>query len=510
MPDSQSEVTAFLKSPDAFAGTSPVSLVETHGALVFLSDNEALKIKRAVTYDYMDMSTLALREKMIRRELELNKDVAPTIYRDVVPVTREADGTLALNGRGAPVEWVLRMWRFPTEAELAVIAEKGGFSDALATDLGAAVFEFHARAAERSADGAQLIGDILAELNRVFATMHDALGQARISEFETRSQTLLASLAPMLTGRGIEGHVRRCHGDLHLGNLVLIENRPVPFDALEFDEVLGTCDVLYDLAYLIMDLRHRGLLREAGIVLNTYLLAAVGTQDRGLAAMPLFLAIRAAIRAMVIVQTCRVKSARTDKDAGRYMDEALAALAPPPARMVAVGGLSGTGKTTVSLALAPLIGAAPGAVHLRSDLERKAMQGVTVQTRLPAEEYKASARHAVYDRMLDRAETILGTGHSVLLDATFLEMPSRERVEKLARTLGVPFTGLWLHAPVPDLFKRVTARLGEASDASDADEAVVRGQVLQGPGKLDWRRVDASGALPDTIAIARAALDQRT
>lgn len=506
MQDNQAEVIAFLASPAGHPGKGPVSVVQTHGALVFLAGDTALKIKRAVRYDYMDLSTLPLREKMLRRELDLNQSVAPTIYRDVIPVTRQPDGTLALDGTGDVVEWVLRMWRFPQKDELAVIADAGGLTDRLADRLGQAIYDYHHQTPSMHVGGAKLIADILAELTRVFAGMHDALGADRLHRFLAGARHSLDAQAALLDRRSLDGHVRRCHGDLHLRNLVLIDAVPTPFDALEFDEVLGTCDVLYDLAFLIMDLRHRDLPRAANRVLDTYLLAAGGFEDGGLAAFPLFLAVRAAIRAMVMVQTATATSDQPPAEAGRYLDEALAALSPAPARLVAVGGLSGTGKTTVAHALAPLIGAAPGAVHLRSDLERKAMRGIARQTHLPADSYAQPERERVYDRMFHRAESILKAGHSVLLDATFLDQAIRSRAETLADQVRVPFTGLWLTAPLPVLISRVTARSG---DASDADAGVVRQQVVQDCGTINWTRVNAAQALSDTIQTAAAALDQQ-
>lgn len=261
----QEDVIAFLSSSGAHPGGGPVDVVQTHGALIFLAGDVALKIKRAVRYDYMDLSTLELREAMLHRELELNKPVAPKIYHDVVPVTRAADGSLALKGKGDPVEWVLRMWRFPAKDELSVVADAGGIDDGLANDLGKAVFSYHSQTPQRCRDGAGLIRNILDELDRVFADMKAPLGAELIDQFHRESRAVLARAAPFLQERTNAGHVRRCHGDLHLRNLVLLDGKPVPFDALEFDEELGTCDVLYDLAFLIMDLQHRHLVRRVAI-----------------------------------------------------------------------------------------------------------------------------------------------------------------------------------------------------------------------------------------------------
>ncbi|QCP84855.1 kinase [Cereibacter sphaeroides] len=492
----QTEVVRFLSDPATHGGAS-VELVETHGAFVFLAGPQAFKIKRAVRYDYMDLSTLALRHRMLARELELNRPAAPAIYRDLVAVTREPEG-LALGGPGAPVEWVLRMWRFPAEDELSAVAERGGLDDRLAARLGRSLAAYHRAAPVRAADGAALVAAILDELGRVFAGMEDRLGADRIARFGSQARAGLARMRPLLQARSQAGRVRRGHGDLHLRNLVLIGGEPVPFDALEFDETLGTCDILYDLAFLLMDLDHRGLTRAAGIALAAWLFEMQGDEDGGLAALPLFLAVRAAIRAMVLVQTdaARGTPGHSDAEARGLIDEALRALAPPPPRLLAIGGVSGSGKTVLAAALAPRLGLPPGAIHLRSDLERKSRAGVPADRRLGGAAYGEATRHAVYGQMLARAGAILGAGWPVILDATFLDPADRAAARALAAERGVPLEGLWLEAPPDLLVARVAAR---RSDASDADEAVVRAQLARQPRAEDWRLLDTGGP-PEEVA----------
>ena len=413
------------------------------------------------------------------------------------------DGTLALDGDGEVVEWILRMHRFPAQDELESIAETVGINDALADDLGVAVFAFHSQTPQRDDDGAQLIGDILDELARVFSDMHSDLGSAGIRRFLADSRKTLTQIAPLLRQRAISGHVRRGHGDLHLRNLVLIDGKPVPFDALEFDEVLGTCDVLYDLAFLIMDLHHRGLKRAANMTLNAYLLAAAGQEDAGLSALPLFLSVRAAIRAMVLVQTARATGASVSPEARTYLDEAIAFLDRAPASIVLVGGMSGTGKTAIGHALAPLFGATPGAVHLRTDTERKAMRGAAPEDKLTSAEYTPEARSLVYKQMLHRAEVILAAGHSVLLDATFLDDGARRAAEALSETSNLPLHGIWLEAPLPVLIDRVRKRRG---DASDADETVVRQQAGHATRPAGWTVVSTAGSLEASVVRCASAL----
>ena len=500
----QGEVLEFLGSPAAFGGAAPVERIDTHGACIFLAGDQALKLKRAVRYDYMDLSTPALRHTMLLRELELNAPAAPSIYRDVQPVTRGPAG-LEIGGAGPVVDWVLRMNRFPAEDELLAVADRGALDDRLAEEIGRSLQRYHAEAPLRDADGARLIADILDELGRVFGEFQWVAVTARVAVWNTRVRQMHAARGPLLRERGRTGHIRRGHGDLHLHNMVLIDGHPVPFDALEFDEVLGTCDVLYDLGFLLMDLDHRGLDRAATLVLSAYLLAADGAEDGGLAALPLFLSVRAAIKAMVLLQTdaaCGTPAASM-AEVIAYLDEALLALTPPPPRLVAVGGLSGSGKSVLARGLAPGLGAEPGAVCLSSDATRKAAAGVAPTEHLPHTAYSPEARARIYRRLLDRARSILATGHSVILDATFTEEAWRDAVLALGSDCGVATSALWLEAPADQLARRIAAR---RDDISDADLEVLDHQLASDLGAMRWPSIDGSGSPAAVLAAARAEL----
>ncbi|UWQ39833.1 AAA family ATPase (plasmid) [Leisingera aquaemixtae] len=498
----QAEVVAFLSEPSAHGADAPVEVITTHSAHVFLTGGLAFKIKRAVRYSYLDFSSLAARKAVLERELALNAPAAPEIYDRVIAVRREASGQLALDGAGEPVEYVLRMRRFPREAELSHIADDGGLTVDLAARLGTAVAAYHAEAARRGADGAALIGEIVEELREALGGMEEVLGRGRADAFIAAAGRAFAAAAPLLSQRAAAGLVRRCHGDLHLRNLVLIGGRVVPFDALEFDERLGTCDVFYDFAFLLMDLLHRGAAAQANAALNSYLRAA--GDFGGLAALPLFMSIRAAIRAMVTVQGMAGSgSEAAAAEARSYLELAAECLAAAPPRLVAVGGLSGTGKTTVAARVAPLLRPAPGAVHLRSDVERKALLGAAPLERLPAAGYGPEVTARVYARLLDLAEQALRAGHSVILDATFLEAGVRDRAEALAARLRVPFDGIWLQGDPAVLEQRIAARTG---DASDADAGVLRAQLKRAADPAGWTRIACGGDAGQVAGLVEAAL----
>jgi aminoglycoside phosphotransferase family enzyme/predicted kinase len=491
--DQSNRLVEFLSDPATHGTDEPVLVIQTHAAMLFLAGPTAYKIKQPVRYSYLDFSTLKLRRRVLQRELELNKPSAPQIYRDLIPITRTPKGDLSLGGEGDVIEWALRMNRFAAEAELSQIAASGAFSNDLAVNIGSQIAQYHETSpVNETFDPRNLIGEILEELEIEFRPMTDVLPKKLITSYLSNVKVAFSACSDLLDARGEMGYVRRGHGDLHLRNMVCLDSMPVLFDALEFDEKLGTMDVLYDLAFLIMDMLHADLHGPANIVLNQYLFrTAKDDHLTGLAALPLFLSIRAAIRAMVAVQSCRLSANEAyahKSEAVSYLRDAQAFLTPSAPRLVAVGGLSGTGKTTLAAMLAPSIGAAPGALHLRSDPERKALCGVDEFSHLPASGYNREISRAVYVRLHQKADAALRAGHSVILDAVHMNREQREAARALAGRVDVPFTGLWLEANAETLEARVAQRI---RDASDADVTVVRSQLAADVGVIDWHRLDA-------------------
>lgn len=513
----QAEVIAFLADPATYpARPGSVGRMETHGALVFLAGDEVWKIKRAVSFPYMDFSTLEKRRAVCMREIEVNRLWAPELYLGCVPITRERDGRLALGGSGRPVEWAVRMRRFAQSDLVGNIAAGQGIGSDLARSLADAVLDSHAKA-PRIADprGAARVERLVESVSRNIGDMPALASGGAAASFGARAREQLARAAAVLDRRAVQGFVRRCHGDLHLDNIVLWQGRPLLFDAIEFDEEIATIDTLYDLAFLLMDLGHRRLGAAANIVLNRYLWRSQQDLDLdGLAALPLFLGLRAGVRALVAAERAQQEqavpgdqdaAARRTAAARSYLRDALASLDPPPPELIAVGGLSGTGKSTLAARLAPGIGASPGAVHLRSDLERKSLLGRGETERLGPEGYTEATTTRVYERLIEKAGRALTAGHAVVVDAIFGTPAERELLAALGAKAGVPLRALWLTAPPATMMGRVAERRG---DASDATVDVVRMQLgyETGPLSAAWHIIDAGGPLETTVREARAAL----
>jgi aminoglycoside phosphotransferase family enzyme/predicted kinase len=502
MVSRQAEVISFLSEPENYPGGPPkVDRIDTHGAMVFLAGDEVWKIKRDVDLPYMDFSTLEKRRKLCEREVALNRQTAPQLYLGAVAICRDRSGRLNLEGRGEPVEWAVRMRRFEQEALLEAIASRGRLTDDLVRALAAHIAAYH-----RKLDKAQGV-DFAATMQRIAVELTD--GFARLEQFHANSDrpdfarlihAAVATHTPLLLKRSRDGFVRRCHGDLHLRNIVVLDGAPVLFDALEFDEGFATTDILYDVAFLVMDLWQKELRRQANLLLNRYLIH-IGMEENleGLAAMPLFLAVRAAIKAMVAGERAGLvtagKAAGSIREAKEYFAAALRYLAPEPAQLIAIGGLSGTGKSTLAAAIACRVGAAPGALHLRSDVERKLLHGVVETHRLDEAAYSLPATQRVYEVLMRKTRQALRAGRAVIVDAVFARPEERSAIEHVAREAGWPFHGIWLSAPPDVLLSRVAGRTG---DASDADAAVVARQLLYETGPLNWTVMNA-GAGQDGV-----------
>ena len=501
---SQQAVIDFL-GRRATHGGAPVKRIDTHAASVFLAGPRALKIKRALRFPFLDYSTLAKRKAACAAEIEVNRPYAPSIYRGVVAITREADGALAIGGKGEPVEWAVEMARFDETQTLDHLADAGRIDGALADALGRAVARAHAAApVAMNAGFVEELGEIIDQNDAELGALPELFPPAAVRALSEATRAAFARLRPLLDVRERAGRVARCHGDLHLGNIVLLDGAPVLFDAIEFDPRIATADVFYDLAFLLMDLIERGLNAAANIALNRYLIETQRTDDLdALAALPLFLSVRAAIRAKVTAarRTPSAEQARIEQSARAYFALAGKLLAPPPPMLLAVGGLSGTGKSLLARALAPAILPAPGAVLLRSDVERKLLFGVGETERLPETAYAPDVTAKVYATLADKARRVLAAGHSAIVDAVYAQADERALIAQAAA--GATFHGLFLTADLGVRLARVGTR---AADASDADAAVARRQEQYDLGTMQWISVDASGSPEETLRRAKAEL----
>lgn len=489
----QESVVAFLSDADTY-GVSDVSHEMTHGAHVFLAGDKAYKLKRAVAFPFMDFSTLEQRHSALVKEFEVNSATAPTLYESVKPVTRNEGGTLEIDGQGEIQDWVLIMRRFEQGALCDRLAQKGLLTTEMMIQLTREIVSMHDRAPRVRRPEGETFGQIAQNCIRDLKSA--GANPPLISALETYIGESCERFRDHLNKRAENGFVRRCHGDLHLRNIVILNGTPTPFDALEFSDDLATGDTYYDLSFLLMDLNHRGLRHYSNRVLNEYVRA---TRDfEGLAPLSMFIALRASIRAEVLLAMGHTAENKPDADAieveaNSYLELAASNVAGQPPSLVCIGGFSGTGKSSVAIALAPCLGPTPGAIVIRSDVVRKELFGVEEHQKIPESAYTSEFSERVYHTMLERTECILKAGHSVIVDAVFAKVHERKAFERLTSDTTSPFIGIWLEAPLDERVQRVSHR---GPDASDADQHVAAQQETYQTGALSWAKVNASGTLP--------------
>ncbi|NHQ75414.1 AAA family ATPase [Roseovarius gahaiensis] len=494
--EEQETAKAFLSEPQSYGMTPTVERIDTHISHLFLVGKRVFKLKRAVRLPYLDFSTPERRLAACETELRLNRRTAPELYLGVRRITAGADGP-EFDGAGTLLDAVVKMRRFDQDALFDAMAQRGaltsGYLDALAQEITA----LHATArVDGDADGVDNIRSVL-RVNAEAFQQSTVFSKDDIARLVAAFNRALETHAARLDTRARAGQVRRCHGDLHLRNICLYEGRVRLFDCLEFNDALATVDVLYDLAFLAMDLWYRGLRREASQVVNRYCDAS--GQEDGYVLLPFFTALRAAVRAHVLAtqaETTEQSRNTLAEEARAYFDLAEHLLMPKPARLVALGGLSGSGKSTLAAALAPHLGPAPGARVIGSDRTRKAMFDTAPDYPLPPEAYSAEVSAQVYAAMAARSQRLLEDGVSVIVDAVHDRAEDRARIAAVAAATSAPFDRVWLQADPKALHLRLKTR---DPGASDADADVLAKQLARAPKATDWQTVSTGQTVTDSL-----------
>ncbi|MEO5784148.1 MAG: AAA family ATPase [Casimicrobiaceae bacterium] len=466
------------------AGGTPARVLETHISYVLLTGTHAYKIKKAVRLGFLDFTTLAKRRHYCEEELRLNRRLAPGFYLDVVAITGTA-GHPQIGGAGPVLEYAVKMLEFPQEALLGDVLAHGALTADHIDRLAAIVAAFHARAAVAAPDmpfgdpeGIQRLA--LANFSEIRPLLEGREEQDAIEALESWTRREYASRHQIFAGRRQAGFVRECHGDLHLGNIALVDGELVIFDCIEFNEQMRWIDVMSEIAFTVMDLTHGGRPAFAHRFLSAYLECTGDYSSVGV--LRYYLVYRAMVRAKVACLRAAARPAEAGNATARrevrdYVRLAGTCAAYSRPALVITHGFAGCGKSTLSQALLERI----GAVRIRTDVERKRLHGLRAHdssgSGIGGRLYAAEATRATYDHVATLARAVIDAGRNAIVDATFLQRWQRDAFRTFAAQLRVPFAIVDIPVPEAALRERLAQRARRGTDVSEADIAVLDYQL---------------------------------
>jgi aminoglycoside phosphotransferase family enzyme/predicted kinase len=450
--------------------TEPIQLIQTHVSYVFLTGDYAYKVKKPVNFGFLDFSTLERRQHFCLEELRMNQPIAPDIYLEVLPITQTGD-KFVLSGGDRAVEYALKMCQFPQDALFSNLFEQGKLTEAHMEELGRIVAQFHAKAVTN--DYIRSFGEVSKVREALDENYHQTakyIGgpqtQQQYQETKDFSDRFFEQREDLFATRRENDRIRECHGDLHLRNICLWQDKIQLFDRIEFNEPFRFVDVIYDVAFAVMDLEARGRKDFGNAFLNTYI-EQTGDWE-GLQVLPLYLSRQAYVRAKVnsfllddsgVPEDAKQEAATV---ASNYYRQAWEYAKPKQGQLILMSGLSGSGKTTVARHLARHL----GAIQIRSDAVRKHLAGIPLEQKGGDELYTSAMSEKTYNRLLELGLLLASQGFSVILDAKYDRLALRQDVIDRAKASHLPVKIVHCTAPQEVLRDRLLSRTGDVSDAT--------------------------------------------
>jgi len=475
-----------LLNPDCYEHlVEQVELLHTHISWVLLAGQYAYKIKKPVKFGFLDFSDLNKRKYFCEEELRLNRRFSPEIYLAVVPITNK-NTTLKMNGNGSALEYAVKMQRFPQEARLDNMLAHHQLNPPHIDSFSQRIANFHLTAPHAPDDSSLGAADTVCKpvaenFEQIKQCIKEQTMTHRIQSLSLWAKHRHQQLSPVFEQRKALGFIRECHGDLHLANMAFIHQQATLFDCIEFNESFRWIDVMSEIAFLCMDLDDHHCSPLAWRFLNNYL--SLTGDYAGLQVFNYYLAYRAMVRAKVaclqLTQTdlSATETKQTQENFKDYILLAQQYTVPRDTPLIITHGLSGSGKSTLTQALLEKL----GAIRIRSDIERKRMFGLNAlsqsEDHIKQNMYNEKSFQATYQHLADMARLIISYGFPVIIDATFLKQSQRQLCQSLAGQLQVPFIILDCQLPKHILQKRISHRLQQANDASEANLQILDQQI---------------------------------
>lgn len=448
----------------------PIQLIQTHVSYVLLTGDYAYKLKKPVNFGFLNYSTLELRKHFCEEELRLNQRGARALYLEVLAITGD-ENQYQLGGTDQPAEYVLKMRAFPQESLLSSMFEQGKVDEALMEELGRVVADYHAQA--KTDDYIRKFGEVAQvrqSIDENYQQTDKYIGQAQTqTQYEETKQytdDFFQAREQLITSRIENNWIRECHGDLHLRNICLWQDKILLFDCIEFNEPFRFVDVMYDVAFASMDLEARARKDLANAFLNTYV-EQTGDWE-GLQLLPLYLSRQAYVRAKVnsfLLDDPGVPAQVKEEakaTAAAYYQQAWEYTKPQQGQLILMSGLSGAGKSTVARQLARKL----SAIHIRSDAVRKHLAGIPLQQKGGNELYTAEMTEKTYQRLLSLGVMLASQGFTVILDAKYDRTSLRQEAIAAAKSAQIPLQIIHCTAPHEVLKERLQQRTGDIADAT--------------------------------------------
>ncbi|MDB9373776.1 AAA family ATPase [Nodularia sphaerocarpa] len=450
--------------------TEPIQLIQTHISYVLLTGDYAYKLKKPVNFGFLDFSTLEKRKHFCQEELRLNQRGAAELYLEVLPVTM-VDEQHHLGGAGKAVEYALKMRQFPQELLFSTLFEQGKLNETHLEDLGKVVAEYHAKSTTN--DYIRSFGEVpqvRAAIDENYQQTDKYIGgpqtPKQFQETKQYTDNFFLERPELFTSRVENNYIRECHGDLHLRNIALWHDKITLFDCIEFNEPFRFVDVMYDVAFTVMDLEARQRPDLANAFLNTYV-EQTGDWE-GLQVLPLYLSRQAYVRAKVtsfllddlgVPATAKEEAAKT---AAQYYHQAWEYTKPKAGKLLLMSGLSGSGKSTTAKYLAREF----KAIQIRSDAVRKHLGGISLGERGGDDLYTPEMTQKTYARLLDLGIILAQQGFNVILDAKYDKEHLRQEAIAKAEKHQLPLQIIYCTAPLEVVQERLAKRTGDIADAT--------------------------------------------